>query len=91
MYETLVHGSSATRVTLEPETIFVSHIEGPGGGHSPIKVTGVLVEKFREHPQKVPESCFMDMSQIHFHPPPPPLPARYQFNNNKLYNWHCKF
>ena len=91
MYETLVHGSSATRVTLEPETIFVSHIEGPGGGgHSPIKVTGVLVEKFREHPQKVPESCFMDMSQIHFHPPPP-LPARYQFNNNKLYNWHCKF
>ena len=50
MYETLAHGSSATRVTLVPGTTFVSHIEGPGGGYSPIKVTGVLVGKFREHP-----------------------------------------
>ena len=40
MYETLVHGSSATRVTLEPETIFVSHIEGPGGGALPYKSDG---------------------------------------------------
>ena len=33
-----------------PETIFVSHIESPGRGYPPIKVTGVLVGKFREHP-----------------------------------------
>ena len=35
-----------------------------GGGYSPIKVTGVLVENHREHPLKVPESCFMGVSQI---------------------------
>ena len=31
----------------------------PGGGYSPIKVTGMLVGKIRENPQKLPESCFM--------------------------------
>ena len=41
---------------------------GGGGGYYPIKVTEVLVRKLREHPLKVPESCFMGMSQIHFHP-----------------------
>ena len=40
MYETLAHGSSATRVTLVPETTFVSHIEGPGGGVLPYKSDG---------------------------------------------------
>ena len=30
------------------------------------EVMEVLVEKFREHPLKVPESCFMGVSQIHF-------------------------
>ena len=48
--------------------------EGGGGGgwggwgYYPIKVTEVLVRKLREHPLKVPESCFMGVSQIHFHP-----------------------
>ena len=27
-----------------------------------------MVRKFREHPLKVPESCFMGVSQIHFQP-----------------------
>ena len=43
--------------------------EFPGGGgeYSPIKVTGVLVGKFQEHPQKVRESCFTGVFQIYFH------------------------
>ena len=45
-------------------------IERPGGGgDSPIKVTRVLVGKFREQPLKArPESSFMSVPQIHFHP-----------------------
>ena len=35
---------------------------------NPIKVTGVLVGNFRGHPEKVPESCFMGVSQIQFKP-----------------------
>ena len=41
--------------------------------YSPIKVTGVLVRKFREHPQKVPGSSFMGVSPIHFHPQELPI------------------
>ena len=39
-----------------------------GGGVLTYKSDGVLVGKFREHLQKVPESCFMGVSQIYFHP-----------------------
>ena len=38
------------------------------GGYSPIKVTEVLDGKFREHSYKVPESCFINVFQIHFQP-----------------------
>ena len=54
--------------------------EDSTGGYSPVKVMGALVKKFREHPLKVPESCFMGVSQIHS------TSKSYQFNNNKLYN-----
>ena len=37
--------------------------DGGGGWYSPIKVTGVLIRKFRElTPYRVPKSCFMGMS-----------------------------
>ena len=49
------------------------------------KVMGCSLEKFENTPERQQISCFMGVSQIHFHP------KRYQFNNNKLYNWHCKF
>ena len=44
--------------------MFSSYYPGGGGGLSLVKVTGVLVRKFREHPWRVPESCFMGVSQI---------------------------
>ena len=53
-----------------------------GGGLSPVKVTGVLVGKFRKHTRRVPESCFMGVSQIPF--PHQVVPTG---NNNKLYSW----
>ena len=56
-----------------------------GGGYSPTKVTGVLVGKFRKHPEKVPESFLWACSKFISNP------KRYQFNHNKLYNWRCKF
>ena len=37
-------------------------------GNSPIKMTGVLVGNFEKNPQKVPESRFVGVAQINFHP-----------------------
>ena len=34
----------------------------------PYKSNGGARQKFREHPQNVPESSFMGVSPIHFHP-----------------------
>ena len=44
-----------------------------GNVENPMIESGVLVRKFREHPQKVPESRFMGVSQIHFHPKEVPI------------------
>ena len=49
--------------------------ECTGGGERGLEILpyksvwGACRKKLRvKHPQKVPESCFMGMSQIHFHP-----------------------
>ena len=40
---------------------------GAGGAVTPYKSDGGARQKFSRTPLKVPESCFMGVSQIHFH------------------------
>ena len=58
----------------------------PGRGDTPLqKWRGCLSENFENTPKRyqnlVLRACPRFIS----------TPKRYQFNNNKLYNWHCKF
>ena len=68
-----------------PETIFVSHIEGPGRGYPPIKVTGHSLENFENTPKRYQNLVLWACSKFIS------TPKRYQFNNNKSHNCHCKF
>ena len=55
-------GTRYRGITIFQTFVRFSKLSNRGGGYSPIKVTGVLVGKFRGHPLKVPESCFMGVS-----------------------------